>query len=692
MYASPEIFLGTLSRHSDQYSLAIVYQEMLTGTLPFTGKNSRQLLLQHTKGMPNLDRLPARDKIVVAKALTKDPEKRFGSCMEFVNALLTRSVLAGASARAKKGPKGHADSSGQKATAPSADTDTVLQKQDTDSAHPGAQAPVKLLPGYRFLECLSRSPLADQWRVESPNGKRRLAKVLYGFVTGERLKNAMVRLIAIHHPLLAECKAVASDSGRLVILSNLVDKTLRDRALEGQARHLPGIMRDELLQYLRSAAEALDYLFDQHSIQHLGLNPRNLGLLDDGRPQIAEFGLAQLLWLPTRQPIAQRNARYAPPELFADQVNRSSDQYSLALIYYELLTGGHPFHGPAVTSGSARLKARPDLERLPDPDRPIIARALDPDPAKRWPSCSALVTALDSIHDDSKPAAGDHAAALAPAPRTLPTGPIPEDTQVSLNQIIAEAMASVGGDLQLANNPVDAPVLSEKGDLLRHSFQVGLPLGTARVKLDAFWQQWYGLLVCEDDQGCAFQVSIPTNFWRRWLGGQPGLEIHVRLARAYPLSATPIEVSVQIRAFRCNAKRASQILQEMGPPLLDSLRTHLLVNSEKRTQDRLLWPHRLKVRPIFSDGSQGDPLECAGKDISHGGIAFYLPHELDTSDVLITLPSSAHPPEISVPATLVRATRCPDGWYEVGALFRLTSLCKSLPEVTPIPVGLPTPE
>ena len=37
------------------------------------------------------------------------------------------------------------------------------------------------------------------------------------------------------------------------------------------------------------------------------------------------------------------------------------------------------------------------------------------------------------------------------------------------------------------------------------------------------------------------------------------------------------------------------------------------------------------------------------------GIGFYLPHELKTSEVLIELPSSVHPPSVSVPATLVRA-------------------------------------
>ena len=87
LYAAPEIFHGAISRDSDQYSLAIVFQELLTGTLPFGGTNVRQLLLQHTTQEPDLSALPACDRPVVARALAKNPKNRYGSCAEFVRAL-----------------------------------------------------------------------------------------------------------------------------------------------------------------------------------------------------------------------------------------------------------------------------------------------------------------------------------------------------------------------------------------------------------------------------------------------------------------------------------------------------------------------------------------------------------------------------------------------------------------------------
>jgi serine/threonine protein kinase len=91
MYAAPETFEGVVSRFSDQYNLAMVYQEMLTSKLPFDGTTARHLMMQHMKGTPNLSALPAADQPVVARALSKNPSDRFASCLEFVRALCQSS-------------------------------------------------------------------------------------------------------------------------------------------------------------------------------------------------------------------------------------------------------------------------------------------------------------------------------------------------------------------------------------------------------------------------------------------------------------------------------------------------------------------------------------------------------------------------------------------------------------------------
>jgi len=93
LYAPPEVFDGRPSSHSDQYSLAIVFQELLTGSPPFGGRTAAQLAAQHLQSPPMLDPLQPLDQPVVARALSKDPSARFPNCREFVDHLLTVSSL-----------------------------------------------------------------------------------------------------------------------------------------------------------------------------------------------------------------------------------------------------------------------------------------------------------------------------------------------------------------------------------------------------------------------------------------------------------------------------------------------------------------------------------------------------------------------------------------------------------------------
>src|SRR5205085_2759377 len=94
IYAAPETFKGRISKHSDQYSLAIVYVELLTGKRPFQGKNVRQIALQHLTDPPDLTPLPEADRATVARALAKKPDDRFPSCMAFINALRPATASA----------------------------------------------------------------------------------------------------------------------------------------------------------------------------------------------------------------------------------------------------------------------------------------------------------------------------------------------------------------------------------------------------------------------------------------------------------------------------------------------------------------------------------------------------------------------------------------------------------------------
>ena len=88
VYAAPETFANKVSKHSDQYSLAVVYVELLSGQKPFNGRNIRQLAMQHMMEPPDLSGVPEHDRAAVRRALAKNPDDRFPSCTAFVKALL----------------------------------------------------------------------------------------------------------------------------------------------------------------------------------------------------------------------------------------------------------------------------------------------------------------------------------------------------------------------------------------------------------------------------------------------------------------------------------------------------------------------------------------------------------------------------------------------------------------------------
>jgi hypothetical protein len=108
VYAAPETFDGWVSRFCDQYSLAIVYQELLTGVRPFSGTSVRQLIMQHLQGTPDLTPLPPGERAAIARALSKNPEDRHPTCNALVKALLEADRGARGEERGAQGDGGEA--------------------------------------------------------------------------------------------------------------------------------------------------------------------------------------------------------------------------------------------------------------------------------------------------------------------------------------------------------------------------------------------------------------------------------------------------------------------------------------------------------------------------------------------------------------------------------------------------------
>jgi hypothetical protein len=75
-YMAPEVAHGRYGREVDLYSLGVMLYEMLTGQLPFDGESTGEILMKHLTQPPDLARIPARLRPVLARVLEKDPGKR----------------------------------------------------------------------------------------------------------------------------------------------------------------------------------------------------------------------------------------------------------------------------------------------------------------------------------------------------------------------------------------------------------------------------------------------------------------------------------------------------------------------------------------------------------------------------------------------------------------------------------------
>jgi serine/threonine protein kinase len=259
------------------------------------------------------------------------------------------------------------------------------------------------IPGYRLIEPLGSGGFGEVWKCEAPGGLFKAIKFVYGNLNSldgdaaraEQEFKALNRVKEVRHPFVLSMDRIEVVEGELVIVMELADQSLHDRFVECQAAGQLGIPRDDLLRYLRDAAEALDHMFERHQLQHLDIKPRNLFLISD-RVKVADFGLVRHLELQGSSSLmGGATPLYAAPETFNGNLSPHSDQYSLAIVYQELLTGQRPFDAKNIRQlAFQHLKKEPDLRALPESERAVMARALAKDPAQRFPNCLAFVRAL----------------------------------------------------------------------------------------------------------------------------------------------------------------------------------------------------------------------------------------------------------------------------------------------------------
>ena len=259
------------------------------------------------------------------------------------------------------------------------------------------------IPGYRLVGPLGTGGFGEVWKCVAPGGVPKAIKFVYGnlnaldgdAVKAQQEKTAIERMITIRHPFVLSTERIDVVDGELLIVMPLADKSLHDLLAECQSQGRPGVPRELLVGLLADAAEGLDHLIEKHNLQHLDVKPKNLFLIAD-RVAVADFGLVKTLERTnTSGMMGGITPVYAAPETFANQISKHSDQYSLAVVYVELLTGRRPFAGKNLRQLALQhMTEPPDLSGLPESDRAAVARALSKEPGARFPSNVAFIRAL----------------------------------------------------------------------------------------------------------------------------------------------------------------------------------------------------------------------------------------------------------------------------------------------------------
>lgn len=253
------------------------------------------------------------------------------------------------------------------------------------------------IPGYVLRERLGSGGYGDVWLADAPGGLRKAIKFVHGNIDGEKAAHelkALQRIRQVNHPFILSLERIEVIEGQLIIVTELAQGSLHDRFLEFRQRGFVGITRDRLLNYLSDAADGLDFLCQQHDLQHLDVKPGNLLLVAD-RVKVADFGLIKDVQSNSMSMMGGLTPTYAAPEMFDGRPGRFSDQYSLAIVYQELLTGTLPFRGRTTAQlANEHLHKAPNLEALPLIERPIVAKALSKKPQMRFSDCREFIAAL----------------------------------------------------------------------------------------------------------------------------------------------------------------------------------------------------------------------------------------------------------------------------------------------------------
>lgn len=324
--------------------------------------------------------------------------------------------------------------------------------------------PGMTLGRYHLLQHIGQGGMGEVWLGEDPRLHRQVAiKTLPLHNQGDReflqrFEREARAAAALNYPHILSVHDYgqqALPNGQTItyiVMPYVSGGSLEDRIAMWKKSHTY-MPHDEAIAYLSQAAEAIDYAHAQ-GILHRDIKPANMLLRGGNWLMLADFGIARIL--SDQEQVTQTGMGFGTPEYMAPEqaqgkAEPASDNYSLAVIAYQLFTGRVPFSADsayAITMQHILTPPPPPRQinpALPPAVEQVLLRGLAKVPEQRPPSARAFVAELQRALT-SAPFAGT--LLQAPLP---PTGGTPLFSPAGRNSLPnASLLQADGGKLTAA--------------------------------------------------------------------------------------------------------------------------------------------------------------------------------------------------------------------------------------------------
>src|SRR5579862_890612 len=213
---------------------------------------------------------------------------------------------------------------------------------------------------YRLLQVLGNGSFANVYLGKHLYLKTEVAiKVLCGNINEDSIERFMIeasRLRELEHPHIVRILDIGLEDGfPYLIMEYAPFGTLRKRHPQGERVPLATV-----ISYAQQIASSLDYA-DKHNLIHRDLKPENLLIGADERILLSDFGIALPMHHTESMSVQTIGGTlaYMAPEQIRGKPRPASDQYALAVMIYEWLTGNRPFSGSVAELLAQHLFVEP---------------------------------------------------------------------------------------------------------------------------------------------------------------------------------------------------------------------------------------------------------------------------------------------------------------------------------------------